>query len=602
VTLAVLGLVLGVAGVTAEGARAEPPIATQPYNQNINQEQLRDLIARAETPTATPDPPVPADLDSGKARRGLWRARAAARVLPALRVLGPVGLALSAPEAVMGYKVTIGAAINYFKFGTFALGLQTTATGVPYYTSITPTRWDWYSAVPTPSSGNTTTGRFVQRSTSVRASDGSTALLKDSYHGPCSPVGHAYCPGGSSETDVTNRQAALTKGSEHVWGIYVNSPAQANKVMMVYLEAEFEKLLTLEEAVTEATSDPAWYTTLPAAQKATATYTRPADAGTTTADVVAARAALDGEPAPDARTYINRQLDPSYSGASDIVLPNCVGLSVAGCTSALDSAGHTGTRTYTILTRSTLDLSKPSGAVVTMTPGASSSVQPNSTITLTRNPDVNPIQFPTPTQGETYAEYLARLQALGWLGAVTVSTLSEAAGEPGLGPDAPVTLRLPATTDAVRTTVGPRVVYVQAPWPSPGPRVYPDEPVEFQKNPTSYQQVPKTSAPAAGGAPAGGETGPVCDLVALNFGPLTSLNPGSQMPFGVLTWLLAAYDGIGSVPLSFTISGANQSIATTLSNSAWETDYRPRVFLITEFFFTLLAVVFLARSALKMDG
>ncbi|MCP9485178.1 MAG: hypothetical protein MSC30_04920 [Gaiellaceae bacterium MAG52_C11] len=417
------------AGIGAGSASAvEPPLAEQPYRQVANQEMLRDLVERAVT--GSPDPTIPGDLDPEKARRGLWRARTAARVLPALRLLGPVALAASAPEAVVGYKVTIGATLNWFRFGTFGAGRPGTYADPNVTLEVGP--WSWQAAGGDGVGG---TGSYGYPASYVRSFTGSFSA---SEIGLCMTPGHSYCVGGASVTQANFDSSkvqlqAAGIGAEHWWWTSDNQGIITRRYMWIATEDAMEQTLRpqLYASAPTGSPDPSWYTELPAGQKASSSYTRPADAGDTAEDYDAIKAELDSEPDPDARTWINRYLDPTYDSdvAPTITMPNCIGVSQTACGAALDSAVHTGTRTYTVLERDAADLTKPAGVVVTQSRQATTTFESDQLVTFTVNPTPLPIVWVAANSAETYDDYLIRLRALGWLGTVSLITLGDNNGD-----------------------------------------------------------------------------------------------------------------------------------------------------------------------------
>ena len=132
--LAALAVAVVAAGVTASpAAAAEPPLLTQPYHQAQYEQQVRDLIKRAIT--ATPDPAIDPDLDQTKVKGGMWRARTASRIAPALRFMP--GISLGATALTVG--VAIGGGI-YAKFIAPQTPTSGAATGFEWGHTLTNAR------------------------------------------------------------------------------------------------------------------------------------------------------------------------------------------------------------------------------------------------------------------------------------------------------------------------------------------------------------------------------------------------------------------------------------------------------------------------------
>jgi len=96
-----------------------------------------------------------------------------------------------------------------------------------------------------------------------------------------------------------------------------------------------------------------------------------------------------------------------------VAVPDCSGLTVSACQSALSAAGFTNTTTTT-LTEEQADLSKAGGAVVTTNPAAGANTDTATSITLNINPDPLPsptevaLDNPQTTKTETTAEILSQ--------------------------------------------------------------------------------------------------------------------------------------------------------------------------------------------------
>lgn len=246
--------------------------------------------------------------------------------------------------------------------------------------------------------------------------------------------------------------------------------------------------------------------------------------------------------------------DPSWSvtpvnsspAVGVAVIPSCTGMQVAVCTDLWQGAGFTGAVTTTVVQPEQADLTKPAGAILTQSPVPGVEVDLSSGLTVATNPDAEhmPVLVPNPGAHETYAQYIARLQAAGLLGHVV--PLADSAADPAYGPD-----------EVVRTN------------PRPGTRVQPGTEVTVVANPT-------TAADAGTGTGDGGILGPPwsgsCDVNvnAIDLGPLRSIPLGNVFPFGIVTWLLAIFGGweMAATPPAWTVHLFGSSGAMRLSTEA----------------------------------
>lgn len=136
--------------------------------------------------------------------------------------------------------------------------------------------------------------------------------------------------------------------------------------------------------------------------------------------------------------------------------------------------------------------------------------------------------LPRPGQLETYAEYVARLRQLGWLGTATRTALPEDEFDPLVGPNAVSALR-PQSGQLVRTAY----------WPISTVQIGIDWSVEFFTNPANAP-TPSESLPAPG-TPVPPEAPPVSEPPfvpppgPLDFTPITDIDWGCKFPFGFIT-------------------------------------------------------------------
>lgn len=143
--------------------------------------------------------------------------------------------------------------------------------------------------------------------------------------------------------------------------------------------------------------------------------------------------------------------------------------------------------------------------------------------------------LPRPGVNETYADYIDRLEALGWIGTATTTVLNPA--DEGVGPEG-----------VSRIQIGPRVLATNA-WPTTSVLVALDAPIDLYYNPTS---APPVSDPTGSGAGGGGGGG--CDpwvSTSLDMTPLTEVDLGDKFPFGIFTWVgtfLGQFDVTSDAP------------------------------------------------------
>lgn len=186
-----------------------------------------------------------------------------------------------------------------------------------------------------------------------------------------------------------------------------------------------------------------------------------------------------------------------------VQVPNCVGVQPSACRSLLTGAGIVTAPQETTLTPAQADLTKPAGAVVSTNPASGAWVDPDTgVVTLTENPNPLPIVVPQPLQGgETYTQYLTRLQGEGFVGSYTNEFVTDANINPQLGPD-----------DVVAVS------------PAPGTQIAPNTSVTVQSNPDD------APAPQPGGGPPGAPT-----LPGISIGGAPT--PCTVFPFGIPCWI-----------------------------------------------------------------
>jgi hypothetical protein len=199
--------------------------------------------------------------------------------------------------------------------------------------------------------------------------------------------------------------------------------------------------------------------------------------------------------------------------------------------SALTAAGFA-THHRIILSTADADLTKPAGAIITVSPTPGHLAAPSTDVAVTTNPDTLPVLVPAPLHGETYDLYIARLQGLGLVGQVT--TLSDAQSDPTLGGRA-----------VVRTD------------PLPGTRAVTGTTVRIYSNPDDGTTTQDGTTTGGGGGP---PVGP--DLPGFHF--LSIPTPCNVFPFGAPCWLynqLQSLDSTAQAPhVSLTDLGVPWSI------------------------------------------
>lgn len=293
------------------------------------------------------------------------------------------------------------------------------------------------------------------------------------------------------------------------------------------------------QSVAAGAAPPDWYTSPsepPVTQSLTSSYTIPSAA----ADATHLQTAEDSLGTSQAGSaWVNATVsgapDPYGGGGgtpANVTVPNCTGLTSAQCTALLQENGEIGTITIETLEPGQANVDLPAGAVVTTNPAGGAVVPATTGITVEINPDAAdmPIKLPQPLANETYDDYVARLQALGWVGTATVF---DSDVDINTGPDGVVRLALaPAGKTDVQT------IY-RAVWPVASIALLKTTPITFWKNPT-------TAAPAPTPGPQPGEEPPVNPPGApplppppvgnIDFSPITNINFGCKFPFGFICY------------------------------------------------------------------
>jgi hypothetical protein len=167
--------------------------------------------------------------------------------------------------------------------------------------------------------------------------------------------------------------------------------------------------------------------------------------------------------------------------------------------------------------------------------------------------EVGTITLPQPQPNETYTAYTTRLQDLGWLGTATTTVLSPALD--GYGPD--------AVARVISTEAGTTRVLDPLRWPTTAPKLGINTNVTLRYNPSTAPQAPTQTG---GGTSVLLPPTTVPGVPAVNFAPITSLNPGCKFPFGLICWAESVtgwFSVTADAPVfSFDLSGFSTPIGT----------------------------------------
>lgn len=200
----------------------------------------------------------------------------------------------------------------------------------------------------------------------------------------------------------------------------------------------------------------------------------------------------------DTAAWVAHELDPGhnqdpYSPTSTV--PDCLGLSVADCTTRIRDMGFTGTINDVELGLDDAVLTEPAGAVLSTSPAGGATADKTATITITNNPTPLPIVWLAPQFEETYSAYVARLRASGWVGTEMTVSLSSEDGEDDFAADG-----APCTSVLAGTRV----------WPGDGATIY--------RNPTSFADTDADSGnPGCGAATPSGAGQDECGMSGHRF-------------------------------------------------------------------------------------
>lgn len=586
-----LGLVAAAlaAGLLIPGAaHAGYAPSTAPYAQSANDTPLTSLLNVPDTIPASPTPLVPGSSYSAGAVAE-EAAEVAARRLPTIGgSLTTIGLAAGA--GYLGWK--IGTAI----YEKFLVGAWTSAGHV--------TALQWQHSTSIGPFGGPISGSGYRL---AAQKDGGT-------YG--STIGTASTPAFFA-SDVNAVAAASLPGV--TWtpvGLSCGSPCIMRSVSDAGMEA------------TRQPSNAAEYATLP---HSASSYTPPT---MTAGDLAAARASLgapvatmdsshnfadaSGNPLTAAQVQaqvdLNCRLDASYctgganapdnSGAVlnplvTVTMPDCIGALVAVCVAALDSAGHTGTRTFIPGTFAGADATKPADAVISADHTAGAAIPKTDPLTFTLNPDPAemPLTLPRPGGNETYDDYVARLVDLGWLGSITYVYLDDTNADVQVGPHAVTRIQ---TT--VGTATGTSAIYPAA-WPPTATKIKRGAAITLYVNPTS---VPPVDGGSTGAPPGAGGTDCPCSVRGIDLSPLLGMDLGSKFPFGAFSWLQQAVGLFDVTPTAPVIDWPMKAPAAGLDTTmhvdlGWWSPYMATMRTLLTFFMWASAIWFVAAKFLRLD-
>lgn len=307
---------------------------------------------------------------------------------------------------------------------------------------------------------------------------------------------------------------------------------------------------------------------------------------------------------PCGQAILNHLIDPAgypYYGCTqettpnttvapnpDYIVPDCTGLTVSACQTALNAAaGTTITTTTNTLDAWNAVITQAAGAVVETNPAGGATVSNTTTVELDVNPATMPITFPAPQPDETFDDWIARLNAGGYTG--TVTQVAEPAALDGYGPDSPTRIQYYDPRTGTIVTLDPLQ------WPDPE-TIPPDTAITVRVNPTTAVPVATTG----GGAD--------CLTCAIDWSPLENLGLGSKFPFGTATWLsggLAALTPSGGCPtlvIPYPAALGHGEVDEQWCSSAWENDYRPWVFPVLKALMTIAAVAFFGFKILGLGS
>jgi len=232
-----------------------------------------------------------------------------------------------------------------------------------------------------------------------------------------------------------------------------------------------------------------------------------------------------------------------------------------------------------------------------------------------------PFVLPRPLVTETAEDYAGRLRELGYLGDI-VLTDADMTGYPS-GTYA-ARLSAASLTQIQIGTHLPLPLYdpdagTVLDWPTSndlGLLTWPAASVDTSVSPSTtttleLQRVPSSYDPLAHGATTSTVTGAgvvpssnhTCNCGPIDFTPLEAIDYGTKFPFGVFTWLGGITDlSTSDDPVSFVLPYGAHTETVTLSNSDWETTYRPIVFPFLEFLMTVFGIWFLAFRIIGFGG
>lgn len=533
-----------VLGATAGPAAAYRGGPSSPINQVANKELVRAIIADIDAQGLN------ATL-STQGKTAMWRAQVAAFRFAPLGAVGSVVL------------------------GSFTVWKIADAAGLSGFVYRKITGHDAYESVGSFTVTMTYTSNFGDQNSNSKfdAEFGGDGVPVWGMTNSASGVKHCFGSGGCHAGAFADGKTVMAQfaGIGHVES---GSPSCGGTLPYSQCVVRWKTVDEMEGTVSVTPSTATEFAAQPAANQKTGGSNN--DAGDTTVtddELAAAIAALGGNDGVDRSATdpgaeevvdaINEQIEEGYDpSVTTFVMPDCVGISYASCETSLDALDATGTRIPSVLEVATADITRPAGAVVTQSIAPTTVIEFGTELSFDVNPDAAemPMYLPAPNPGETYTTYIARLQGDGWVGTATVTTLSEEAGDPRMGPDAPITAAIPAIGPIPAT-----VARTPGSWPTPGPRILPDTDITFTKNPTTYAPVPPGEIPPATGAPDG----------VIDFSPITDIDPGCKFPYGFICYAIDVTEWFNVAPVAPVFSFDIPAVTVAGTTYDCECDYGP---------------------------
>lgn len=214
----------------------------------------------------------------------------------------------------------------------------------------------------------------------------------------------------------------------------------------------------------------------------------------------------------------------------------------------------------------------------TVNPGGSTVTVPSPPTTTTPAPAFVPFALPQPDPSQPYTTYLDELRSRGWTGTATATVLTTARS--GLGPSAvsTITPNGEPVNDALAWPANPDTIQTA------------DQAVALDVNPSTAPPV------IAGGGS--------CACGPVDWSVFNGTDFGGRLPFGFFTWMGGLFGSLSTsaVAPSWDITKPSAlgggTIHVDMSNSDWESTWRPIAFPIIEFVITVAAFWFVCVKVL----